>query len=131
MVAVMAADDEESIFRGSTPLQSFKRNSPNNNPWDDSMTAGAFIGFIIFGISYVYVVISIFYDINKSKHEYMELIEEDLAIIQQLNISQNMKEEWANDLVLRIEGKVKDENLDDQLFGAAATMPESEYKEFM
>jgi len=77
------------------------------------MTAGAFIGFIIFGISYVYVVISIFYDINKSKHEYMELIEEDLAIIQQLNISQNMKEEWANDLVLRIEGKVKDENLDD------------------
>ena len=77
------------------------------------MTAGAFIGFIIFGISYVYVVISIFYDINKSKHEYMELIEEDLAIIQQLNISSNMKEEWANDLVLRIEGKVKDENLDD------------------
>ena len=45
------------------------------------MTAGAFIGFIIFGISYIYVVISIFYDINKSKHQYMELVEEDLAMI--------------------------------------------------
>ena len=77
------------------------------------MTAGAFIGFIIFGISYIYVVISIFYDINKSKHEYMELVEEDLAIIQQLNVSPGMKEEWANDLALRIAGKVKDENLDD------------------
>ena len=80
MVAVMA-EEEQSIYRGSTPIESFRRNSPNNNPWTDTMTAGAFIGFIIFGISYIYVVISIFYDINKSKHEYMELVEEDLSII--------------------------------------------------
>ena len=80
MVSVMA-EEEESIYRGSTPHESFKNNSPNNNPWNDTMTAGAFIGFIIFGISYIYVVISIFYDINKSKHQYMELVEEDLAMI--------------------------------------------------
>ena len=79
--AVMAQEEEASIYRGSTPKESFARNSPNNNPWNDTMTAGAFIGFIIFGVSYIYVVISIFYDINKSKHMYMELVEEDLSII--------------------------------------------------
>ena len=95
------------------------------------MTAGAFIGFIIFGISYIYVVISIFYDINKSKHEYMELIEEDLSIISQLNVSASMKAEWNEELQLRLAGKIKDDGIDDQLFGAAATMSPAEYQPYM
>lgn len=77
MAALVMAQDEASIFRGSTPVESWMKNSPNNNPWDGTMTAGAFIGFILFGLSYIYVVIYIFYDINRSKHQYIEMIEED------------------------------------------------------
>ena len=77
MAALVMAQDEASIFRGVTPRESWLKNSPNNNPWDGNMTAGAFIGFILFGISYIYVVIYIFYDINRSKHQYIEMIEED------------------------------------------------------
>ena len=114
LAAVMAEEDaEQSIYRGMTPKSSFDRNSPNNNPWTDTMTAGAFIGFIIFGISYIYVVIYIFYDINRSKHEYMELVEEDKSIINQLGVSSGMKAEWEEELKLRLSGRAKDENLDD------------------
>ena len=114
LAAVMAEEDvEQSIYRGMSPKSSFDRNSPNNNPWTDTMTAGAFIGFIIFGISYIYVVIYIFYDINRSKHEYMELVEEDKSIINQLGVSSGMKAEWEEELALRLSGKVKDDNLDD------------------
>ena len=114
LAAVMAEEDvEQSIYRGMSPKSSFDRNSPNNNPWTDTMTAGAFIGFIIFGISYIYVVIYIFYDINRSKHEYMELVEEDKSIINQLGVSHGMKQEWEAELELRLSGKVKDDNLDD------------------
>ena len=114
LAAVMAEEDvEQSIYRGMTPKSSFDRNSPNNNPWTDTMTAGAFIGFIIFGISYIYVVIYIFYDINRSKHEYMELVEEDKSIINQLGVSSGMKAEWEAELALRLSGKVKDDSLDD------------------
>ena len=114
LAAVMAEEDvEQSIYRGMSPKSSFDRNSPNNNPWTDTMTAGAFIGFIIFGISYIYVVIYIFYDINRSKHEYMELVEEDKSIINQLGVSSGMKAEWEAELALRLSGKVKDDSLDD------------------
>ena len=51
--------------------------SGNNNPWDGGSIAGAIIGFAVFGLSYIGVVIYIFYDINKSKGEYQELIEQD------------------------------------------------------
>ena len=91
---VMAQDDEESIFRGQTPIASFRNNSPNNNPWTDTMTAGAFLGFIVFGISYIYVVIYIFYDINRSKHLLLEEIEQDKQMIKTMNVSPAMKAEW-------------------------------------
>ena len=77
------------------------------------MTAGAFIGFIIFGVSYVFVVVSIFYDINKSKHEYLELVENDLNEINNLGVSASVKQEWNEELQLRLAGKAKDEGLDD------------------
>ena len=68
-------------------MSSHKKMSPNNNPWNNSMTAGAFIGFIVFGVSYIYVVIYIFFDINRSKHEYLNLVEEDKHEITKLNVS--------------------------------------------
>ena len=95
------------------------------------MTAGAFLGFIVFGISYIYVVIYIFYDINRSKHQYLEMIEEDKQMIKNLNVPAGIRQEWEEDLRLRLEGRVKDDALDDQLYGAAATMPESEFRQYM
>lgn len=59
------------------------------------MTAGAVIGFTIFALSYIYVVIYIFYDINRSKLMYAEMVEEDKNIIRQLQVSQNTLDEWA------------------------------------
>lgn len=55
------------------------------------MTAGAIIGFIVFAVSYIYVVIFIFFDINRSKNDYLEKVEEDLRIINQLNVSPGMR----------------------------------------
>ena len=78
---VAAADDEQSVFRGSTPFNSWKGMSDNNNPWDSGSTAGAIIGFAVFGLSYIYVVIMIFADINKSKNDYIEMVEDDKRII--------------------------------------------------
>ena len=75
-------DDEQSIFRGESPMgnmngKNFAENSwgpssmsANNNPWTSGATAGAIIGFTVFGLSYLYVVIYIFYDINRSKKQY-------------------------------------------------------------
>lgn len=81
LATVFAADDDEqSIFRGRSPLgkmngQNFAVNSwatmsANNNPWTTGPTAGAIIGFTVFGLSYLYVIIYIFYDINRSKKQY-------------------------------------------------------------
>ena len=74
VASVLAADDDEaSIFRGKTNMgkmngKSFGTNSwavmsENNNPWTSGPTAGAILGFTVFGLSYLYVVIYIFYDI--------------------------------------------------------------------
>ena len=112
--------DEASVFRGFTPMSSWGNQSPNNNPWDGTNTAGAAIGFIVFGLSYIYVVVYIFFDINRSKNEYLEMVEEDKNIINNLNVPPNMREEWERDLALRLEGKSGEDKLDDQLFGAAA-----------
>ena len=43
-------------------------------------------------------------------------------------MSAGLKAEWNEELQLRLSGKVKDDGIDDQLFGAAATMNESEYR---
>ena len=52
-------------------------------------------------------------------------------MIKQMNVSSGMREEWETELALRLQGKVKDDQLDDQLYGAAATMPESEFRQYM
>jgi len=123
--------DEASVFRGMTPMSSWGNQSPNNNPWTGTSTAGAAVGFIVFGLSYIYVVVYIFFDINRSKNEYAEMVEEDKNIINNLNVPPNMREEWERDLALRLEGKSGEDKLDDQLFGAAATLQPAEFQKFM
>ena len=126
--SVNAADEEQSTFRGSTPTSSWKNMSPNNNPWVGSAQAGAVIGFSVFALSYIYVVIYIFFDINRSKKQYIELVEEDLATISQLGVSASTRAEWEAELKLRLSGKAADDKTDDQLFGAAAQLTKAEWE---
>ena len=103
---VMAQDDAEpSFYRGFTSKNSFRINSPNNNPWTSGMTTGAFLGFILFGCSYIYVVIYIFYDINRSKHQYLEMVQDDKDTISRLNVPAGIQAEWEEELALRLSGR--------------------------
>ena len=76
----------------------------------------------MFGVSYIYVVGYIFYDINESKKNYTNLVEEDKDTIRQLQVSKDTLEEWENELALRLAGKAGDDKTDDQLYGSAATL---------
>ena len=131
LAAAAETAESASTFRGSTPFKSWETNSPDNNPWSGGATAGAIIGFSLFGVSYIFVVIYIFMDINKSKKEYQEMVEEDKNTIKQLNVSANTLAEWEHDLALRLAGKAADDKADDQLFGAAATLTKGEYEAHM
>ena len=74
---------------------------------------GAVLGFIVFGVSYLYVVGYIFYDINNEKKKYLNHVEDDEQTIKNLGVSEDMKKEWAAELALRLAGKVGDDKLDD------------------
>ena len=67
MLVSVYAQDEESTFSGFTPKISFENMSPDNNPWSGTTQAGAGIGFTLLGLSYLYTVAMIFWDITKSK----------------------------------------------------------------
>ena len=99
--------------------------SGDNNPWSDSAKAGAGLGYALLGLSYIYTIVMIFADIDRSKKEYTEMVEEDKATIRNLNVPPNMAEEWEAELQRRILGQTKDDGIDDQLFGAAANMDRS------
>lgn len=96
--------EDEGIFRGKSPKgddggpSSWATQSANNNPWTSGATAGAIIGFSVFALSYLYVVVYIFYDINRSKHNYMEMVADDKNVIRQLNVSKNTLDEWETQL---------------------------------
>ena len=51
------------------------------------------------------------------------MVAEDRQTIRNLNVPKNMHDEWEAELALRLAGKVKDDGIDDQLFGAAASAP--------
>ena len=114
-----------------TPLSSWTYQSPNNNPWTNTDLAGAAIGFIVFGISYIYVVIYIFYDINRSRNKYAEDVEDDRNVIASLGVSASTKSEWEAELALKLSGKAKEDGWDDQLLGAAANLTREEYGAYM
>ena len=78
---------KDSIYKGVTPKESFYKMSAEMNVWSSTSTAGAGIGFAVFALSYIYTVGAIFFDISKSKKEYIDLIEFDKKEIQRLELS--------------------------------------------
>ena len=62
---------------------------------------------------------------------YTNLVEEDRDTIKQLQVNQEMLNEWEAELALRISGKTGDDKLDDQLYGSAATLRPEEFKQYL
>ena len=77
----------DSIYKGVTPKESFYNMSDEMNVWDGQSQIGAGLGFAVFALSYIYTVGAIFFDISKSKKEYLDLIEFDKKEIQRLELS--------------------------------------------
>lgn len=75
---------------------------------------GAILGFAVFAVLFIGVVIMIFIDMNKRKDMYQEMIEEDLAKIDAMGLGHKMAE-YERDLKIRLQGKKTDEGVDDQL----------------
>ena len=67
-----------SSFIGESPVESFLKVSSNKNGWsDDASWAGCVLGFTIFIVTYLFVVVAIFYDVLSKIREYSEMIEDD------------------------------------------------------
>lgn len=68
-----------AVYQGCSPVKSFMVSSPNaGDTWSGSATAGCILGFGIFGIMYLFTIISIFWDINKRKAMYDADVEDDI-----------------------------------------------------
>ena len=78
---------KDSIYKGVSPKKSFYNMSDDRSMWDAQSQIGAGVGFAVFALSYIYTVGAIFFDISKSKKEYLDLIEFDKKEIQRLGLS--------------------------------------------
>ena len=78
----------DMIYKGYSPKESFYNMSDEMAGWTTASSMGAGIGFAVFALSYIYTVAAIFMDINKSKKEYIDLIELDKRELARLELSQ-------------------------------------------
>lgn len=88
---------------------------------------GCIIGFTIFGLLYIYTVGYIFIDTATRGKEYDTLIENDLAEMQKLGLDMNTAE-FKQGLADKLAGVKEDDRGDDQLYGRAAELKDSEWK---
>ena len=77
-VCLMASMAAANSFIGETSVESFLRMSSNKNEWGgDASWAGAVLGFTVFIVTYLFVVVAILYDAISKIREYSEMIEDD------------------------------------------------------
>ena len=127
----MASMAAASSFIGETPVESFLYISSNKNQWgDDASWAGAVLGFTIFIVTYLFVVVAIFYDAISKIREYSEMIEDDKQSLARLNYDIN-NEDFLKALDNRIRGIKEEEGADDQLIAEAMKLESAQYKEYM
>ena len=84
-----------SSFKGSSPDESFHNMSENKNAWDydkDASTAGAIIGFVVFGIAYIFVIVTLMIDVTSKIQEYTDLIEDDKHELASMDFDYNSEE---------------------------------------
>ena len=99
------------------------------NKFDSTRSIGTILGFAAFGVAFLTTVVLIFHDINKRKHEYLELIADDRQTMTSLGMDSKMAE--INEELKKKLAGVKDEDAgDDQLMGEAAKLGPSEFAAF-
>ena len=99
-------------YQGQSPKESFYKQSPSLNEWNDTGKIGAILGFAVFGIMYLYAIVMIFRDIRKNDKMYSELLEHDKKTMSELGMERN-KAEIEEQLKIRLAGKTKETGADD------------------
>ena len=77
----------KAIFQGCSPLNSFNVKSTNYGLiWSGSSQFGCIVGFALFGIMYLFTIVSIIIDIFKRQAEYEAEVESDKTKLTELGI---------------------------------------------
>tara|TARA_B110000285_G_C15135193_1_gene626352 strand:+ start:96 stop:533 length:438 start_codon:yes stop_codon:yes gene_type:complete len=114
-----------AIFQGCSPMNSFKIKSTNYGLiWSGSSQFGAIVGFALFGIMYLFTIVSIIIDIFKRQAEYEAEVEADKTKLTELGID-----------VLSLDAELQKRlnvtevvaNADDQLLGEASKLTVGQY----
>ena len=127
---MLATASAQSTWIFNTVEESFLNMSENKNEWIPVNAVGTIIGFSVFGILYIYTVISVLIDTYNKGIEYDSLIENDLAEMQRLGMDKNNADfqEGLNNALLGI--RVEDKG-DDQLYGMAVGLTADQWKKGM
>ena len=118
------------LFVGSSPRESFFDQSEGDTEWAGASTAGAIIGFTVFGVAFLGTVVAIFYDTHKRSLDYDAKIAKALSDMTKLGMDKDM-EQINKELQARIAGSKKDEGVDDQLLGEAQKLAPADYQQYM
>ena len=129
--ALLAAVNAQFVFKGETNKDSWNTMSPpNSEEWLPKNKAGAILGFGVFGVAYLIVVVMIFIDIDKRDKMYDQDIADDMVKMKELGLDRKM-EEFNAELVLRFAGTKKDDGTDDQLIENAKALTADQFKKNM
>ena len=124
---------QSSSFKGESPDASFENQSSNKNDWTydpNASYAGFVIGFSVFGVAYIFVIVALMHDIMTKLSDYDDEIKEDLKYLKELGYDIE-SDECRLQLEMRLSGEKADSVLDDQLLAAAMTVDSAEYKKYM
>ena len=92
-------------FDSESPESSFLRQSSNKNAWDyDNKHSWAvcILGYTVFIVTYLFVVVAILYDAISKIREYTEMIEDDKKTLENMNYDTK-----DPDFILALENRLK------------------------
>ena len=134
LASLLASANANGSFISESPTASFLRVSSNKNDWDydgkSTSWAICVIGYAVFIVTYLFVVVALFYDVTSKIREYSEMIEDDKVTLQRMNFDIN-NVDFLKSLENRINGIKEEEGADDQLLGEAAKLEQSQYSEYL
>ena len=117
-------------YTGLSPKESFAVQSADMNAWSSTGEVGAILGFITFGVLFLFTVVSIFYDNSQRSKAYDEMIEDDLQEMKRLGMDKDMAE-IKKELAVRLSGQKVEYSGDDQLLGEAVKLTHEQYKKYL
>ena len=127
---MLATASALSTWIFTTVEESFLNMSENKNEWIPVNAVGTIIGFSVFGILYIYTVISVLIDTYNKGIEYDSLIENDLAEMQRLGMDKN-NADFQEGLKNALLGIREEDKGDDQLYGMAVGLTADQWKKGM